>query len=106
MLTTPTARERLERSLPFMSSASADACKLLLAGHLTGLTPHLRGAIQRTGNVIADKLASDSGISITDLLRIVRREATTTYAPISPVANTIAQTSHALCSNTYTVCSP
>ncbi|WP_334043618.1 hypothetical protein [Burkholderia ambifaria] len=79
MLTSPTARERLERSLPFMSLASADACELVLAGHLTGLTPLLRAAIQRTGNVIAGKLASNGGISITDLLVMIRSEATTAH---------------------------
>ncbi|MEX3555313.1 MAG: hypothetical protein VB131_01360 [Burkholderia gladioli] len=84
MLTTPTARERLERSLPFMSSATADACELVLAGHLTGLTPHLRGAIQRVGELIDDKLDNNGGISVTDLLTLVRREATTAHPPHLP----------------------
>ncbi|MBN3729431.1 hypothetical protein [Burkholderia sp. Tr-20390] len=81
MYTTSTARERLERSLPFMSAASADACELVLAGNMTNLTGNLHGALTRAVAEIADRLAKNGGISITELLNLVALEATAAYPP-------------------------
>ncbi|HEP6430806.1 hypothetical protein [Burkholderia arboris] len=84
MSTTPTPRERLERSLPFMSAASADTCELVLAGNMTNLNGSLRGALARTIGEIADQFANNGSISITSLLKLVALEATAAHPPEIP----------------------
>ncbi|ABO60420.1 hypothetical protein LA345_36730 (plasmid) [Burkholderia vietnamiensis] len=84
MFTISTPRDRLERSLPFMSAASAEACELVLAGKLTGLNGSLRDALARTVGELADQLVTNGNISISNLLRLVALEATAAHPPEIP----------------------